>query len=423
MKVFDDKSKDVFQNDKYLVVTEIDEETDVTFKASYMVISDLVSKNKITALFDLIVLGDIEAAEIDVKGKLICLGSCKIDGSVVVQNDIWTNEIVAESIVSHGQITAQDIDTNTLNVDGSVVVGRTLSIEDIAEIGNNLLCGETAFGSGHIVAERVLTVEPLDLDDGIDAIEDPNEYHAQDKPEKNSKSFLTVGLEQYEKRNDYEGYIAFLLDHVSNEEGLKLNNWLNDLYVLDDLVKKGFDNFSDGFLMIRLLEILESDYFREWKIIHSWLKMMLNHFERMLHGTEKKYRRIPCSKLVVGETVVHKKYGKGKVVGIEKNNNGAYCEIVFSSLDGDFSKKFIAPECYKFFEIFEEIELDNSTKIEKIYCEIKSYSDWLKALTVIDHHKKDIGEIVYSALFDRIMAYVGLKAKFMNDRFKDKGWN
>ena len=107
-----------------------------------------------------------------------------MSSQVIVQNDIWADDIVADTVISHNHIFVQSMDVNTLSCDGNVMVGKTFSIEDVAEIGDALLCGETAFGAGRLVANTVMTVEPLDLDDGIDAIEDPNEYKAN----KNNKN-------------------------------------------------------------------------------------------------------------------------------------------------------------------------------------------------------------------------------------------
>lgn len=423
MKVFDDKTKGVFQNNKYFVVSDVYEAADVTFKASYIVISNLVAKEKVTAFFDLIVLGDIEAPEIDVKGRLVCLGTCEVEGAIVVQNDIWANEIIAESVVSNGQIVAQNIEVSDVAVDGSLVVGKTLSIEDIAEIGNSLLCGETAFGAGRIVAESVLTVEPLDLDEGVDAIEDPNEYHAEKKKKDGTESYIKEGTDKFKANNDYESYVAYLMQYMtSSEEKTQLNDWLGDMYYAEDLADDEFANCTNGTLLVKLLAIQGSRYFAEWDIVKTWINSLKNHFEAMLQGTEKKYKTVPCNSMKKGDVVLHTKFGKGKVIDIQIDAKSKYTVVEFWGNDGYYGKKFIIPECFKFFEKIEEIDGDNASKIEQIDCKIDGYAEWLQALSVIEKNRKIIGDTVHAALFDRLMAYVGLKAKYMNDRFKEKGW-
>ena len=67
MTTYDDKSKNIIASGDCFILSQCKEYDDVTFKASYVVVSNIKCHGKITALFDLAVLGDVEAAEIDVK--------------------------------------------------------------------------------------------------------------------------------------------------------------------------------------------------------------------------------------------------------------------------------------------------------------------------------------------------------------------
>ena len=122
MQVYDDKTSTAITSGTHLLVPLVQSYEDVTFKASYIVSSALSCKGKITALFDLIVFGDVSADEIDVKGRFICMGHCNTSGAIVVQNDMWCEDVRAASITCHDRIVAQSIDANILFADGSIII-------------------------------------------------------------------------------------------------------------------------------------------------------------------------------------------------------------------------------------------------------------------------------------------------------------
>lgn len=423
MRVFDDKSSCVYKTDKYIVFSEINENEDITFKASSIVSAELICSRKVTALFDLVVFGDIEAYDLDVKGKLICTGECNIKNQLIVQNDIWSNEIYAEEIVSHNQINALSIDSKRVTADGNIIVGKTLSIEELAKTDNVLICGETAYGAGKVMANAVLTAEPLDLDDGIDAVMEPNEYVPSPKEDDMQDNLVLLGIRDYEPQNDYEGYLSFLIKTVdSKKDQLRFNEWLHYLYLIDSSYDKNFADCYDSIWLIKLLEIYSSLYFSEWSVLQEWINALVKRFEFLLRGTEKEYKLIECHTMNVGDEVLHKKYGRGKVKKVVHDLNTRYVDIEFYLDTPGSVKKFPIPDAFKFFQTVQETEKDNSIQYEKIKCTVNSYSEWLNGLSIIDENRKILPEVLYSALFDRLIAYVGLKAKYLTDRFKEKGW-
>ena len=201
MIAYDDKTSNAISAGTKLLIPSCHSSEDVTFKASYIVSSDLSCRGKITALFDLIVFGDVNADEIDVKGRFICMGHCKVSGSIVVQNDMWCEDIQATSITCHDRIVTQSINADNIFVDGSIIVGKILTIEQIAQTNQNVICGETAYGAGKIIASRILTGEPLDLDEGEDALQNPFTYSPKTQSELAIK--ISTQSAKYVKNNDY----------------------------------------------------------------------------------------------------------------------------------------------------------------------------------------------------------------------------
>ena len=99
MITYDDKSQgaiSVGKKNNSFIIGNIEDNGEVVFKASYIVASDLTVTGKIIALFDLIVLGDVKAYNIDVKGKFVCLGNCNVEESLIVNGKIIAQDIKAK---------------------------------------------------------------------------------------------------------------------------------------------------------------------------------------------------------------------------------------------------------------------------------------------------------------------------------------
>lgn len=213
MLILDDKTPNRMQSDDRFILSKIETEDDIAVKASY-VIAGRVSCGKISALFDFTVLGDIEAEEIDVKGQFVCLGECKVRGRVIVQNDIVSNSIKAEEIHCSGKVTAQKLDVETIACEETILVGKTLFVQESAQTSGNILCGETIYGAGKVVANMVVTAEEQDLDGGESAMEAPHRY----SPQTPASSSETAEAERRNliQKNNYIEYIGMLLRSTDN---------------------------------------------------------------------------------------------------------------------------------------------------------------------------------------------------------------
>ncbi len=294
MTTYDDKTKVIVDSGGRFILPICKEYDDVTFKASYVVVPSIKCKGKITALFDLIVLGDVEAKEIDVKGKFVCLGNCAVSGSVVVQNEIWANDLRASSIESHDRIVAQEIDAGTIISDGSIVVGKILAVEKLAKSDKYIVCGETAYGAGKVAANTIITGEPIDLDDGEDAVESPNLYRpvaAQPQPLQTTVTptepidLIAHGESEYAPSGDYTGYLDFLVATVNDEESkLKFARWKEVLSEAEAIRQSGIDEYTNIAIIIWLVEIAWSDYFKNWDTVDDIFDTFEIHFKGLLES-------------------------------------------------------------------------------------------------------------------------------------------
>ena len=60
---------------------------------------------------------------------------------------------------------------------------------------------------------------------------------------------------------------------------------------------------------------------------------------------------------------------------------------------------------------------------ESIQCNLDSYAEWLTALQLINDFRDYLGNGLYNTAYTLILSKLGLKPKFVEDRFKEKGWN
>ena len=179
--IYDDKHKDVVVSGKKLIVPATIKESELVFKASFYIVGDVYCDGKIIALFDLTVLGNIYAEELDVKGSLVCTGKCNVKTMISVQNGIWVEDLVTDHLICHDNCMAQGLNATDVRVDGNIIIGKAFGIEGSAQCDQKIICGETVYGAGRVAADMVILGEPIDLDGGSDALFSPNTYTATDR--------------------------------------------------------------------------------------------------------------------------------------------------------------------------------------------------------------------------------------------------
>ncbi len=293
MTTYDDKTNGIVALGGRFILPHCVDCDDLTFKASYIVESNIKCKGKITALFDLIVFGDVEASEIDVKGRFVCVGKCKAN-TIIVYDEIWSEEIVAVSIETNSRITAQELKAKTIIAEGCILIARTLDVDSTAESSKAIICGETAFGAGIICAPIVFTGEPLDLDDGEDAvitkdavknlkIEESNHPTDNHVCSSTVANLIQMGEVNFKKENDYCGYLDFAISKAhDDDEREKFKRWKTTLLEVE-LNCRYIDNCTNVVQLIWLSEIASSDHFRNWPKIDEMFVMFDQHFVDLMY--------------------------------------------------------------------------------------------------------------------------------------------
>lgn len=296
MITYDDRSQGVMESDRYYILPIFKQCDEATFKASYIVASDVKCDGKITALFDLIVLGNFEAAELDVKGRFVCLGKCDVSGTILVQNEIWVNDARAKNIETKDRIVAQEIEGEIIIADGSIVVGKILAVEKLAKSEKNILCGETAYGSGKVAANIIITGEPLDLDDGVESIISPCTYKPRTvetqsvatSPSKESKpvDLIAYGESEYAPHGNFRGYLDLIISVTTDDESKdKYARWRVVLEEAERVYESNISEYSNIALVIWLTEIATSSYFMNWDKITDLFDTFEKHFKGLVEDS------------------------------------------------------------------------------------------------------------------------------------------
>lgn len=303
MSTYDDKTKGISESNGRFILPVFKSCNEATFKASYIVASNVKCNGKITALFDLTVLGNLEAAELDVKGRFICTGRCEVSGAVIVQNDIWAEDIRAECIETHDRIIAQEIDAGTVRADGNIVVGKILAVEKLAQSAKNILCGETAYGAGKVIANAVITGEPIDLDEGEEAVVAPYSYAptaaARVSAAAAAVDLISQGKTDFAPTGNWDAYLYLLAKSaVCEEDKLMFKRWSGILSEVESLTRKGVERCRNVGLLIWVLEIANSDYFVDWSLKDSLLAVLNRHFAKLVQSDKSS---VVCSIKSYGE--------------------------------------------------------------------------------------------------------------------------
>ncbi|CCY04057.1 putative uncharacterized protein [Faecalibacterium sp. CAG:1138] len=420
MAVYDDKTSGIIKagdRDNCFIISNVKSRTEAVFKASYIVASSMRVSGKITALFDLIVLGDVEADDIEVKGKFICMGDCTVENSIIVQDKMFVKQVKAKNIEVHDQITAQEIDVDVIKADGNIIVGQTLATEELAFSEQNILCGETAYGAGQISANSIITVEELDMDDGEDAVVEPNKIVFEGK--KSERNF-DYG-KKYIDKNDYEAYFTDLWAECDDVMQYNIVRWRRALSEVEKIVKgKELECFDLG-LLLTLTEINFSSYFKGWDTISQWWNRLFKHFDSIANGeglgVEKK---ISMADFTINQRVRHDKYGTGKVTGTRKASGETMADIMF---DGGKTISFKLDIAIKFFSLEKESKYTPEELKEKLFIAPIEYGEWLAFLSIMEMYDHMYSPNLNKILNDLLYSKIGLKTKFIEERIKDNGWN
>lgn len=164
-----------------------------------------------------------------------------------------------------------------------------------------------------------------------------------------------------------------------------------------------------------------SGWFEGWQAVENYKNKLLSHFEA-LAGGENPYlpKPKPATDLQIGDFVRHTSFGDGYVKNRTSSASGVMVEIDF---DGIGSKKFNIPAALKYFKLLgSQKSLSPEATRASIVCNIESYREWIECLKILYDNALSVSQNLYGCIYDLLMANLGLKSKFVLERFQEKGW-
>lgn len=417
--IYDDKTLGTIKSNNYCIIDKIDAKEDVIFKASYIVTTGLNVGGKIIALFDLIVLGDLYAKELDVKGQFISLGECEVENNIIVQDRIMSKHIKSKNIESRDEIVAKQIEANKITADGNMIISQTIDVEEMAFSNQKIICGDSVYGSGKMSAYEILVGEEIDLDDGFYSLIKPQKIKLLKDNDKD------LGLEyinqKYQSNNDFESYIIEILKN--NKENkifyntlLRWNKALKEAKV--SLNRSKFECYDLG-ILLSLTEIINCNYFKDWEQINDWYRIFMNNYDKMVKGEwENEVDTFSFDNVQIGDLLQHKLYGVGRVINIIKNDINSI-EIAFSNGQ---KKTFLMGLSISYFKYPKGYEKKHFTYAEKLYLKAKDFAEWISYLSIINAYSKNYPKQLNEFIQEIIYSNIGVKSKFIEARIKENGW-
>lgn len=417
--IFDDK---MGQNHElgYVVKEILTEYSDILFTSSYIVVSDLKCIGKINANFNLIVVGDVSAESIYVKGDFICLGKCKVTGSLETGGLIWVNEVFAKGIISHDSIMAVEIDANEIRAESQITASKTLGVEKLLETINGVvLCGETIYGSGAVRAKVLLTAETPDLDGEIqvetspysildNGVGVPSEQVEQVSTQKGS---LLMDIFALSRENNFLGIIERLKHQESCSLKIKISKQIDTLQKgQDELILKK----SNLITYLRLFDICNDEVFS----CSSDVEKLFKQYSIAMHNLETDDKRdINIDDVKAGTSLIHQTYGQGQV--LEKDNRGII-SVIFA--DGD-TRKFKLPDAASKFEMLVNERAEDIRKIfDDIEIDIKSYQEFIEILDLLNRYGARLNKELFEFAYEMVYSKIGVKLHYLDREFSERGW-
>jgi len=151
-------------------------------------------------------------------------------------------------------------------------------VEQLAGRGNNIVCGGTAYGAGKVAANVVITGEPIDLDDGVVAVVNPNLY----KPVLSETPHVTAEHStrpDFISTNDWDGYLSWLIECPdADKEEARFRMWKDVIAKANAHISENMENLKDLTLLLWMTSIASSKYFSDWMHIQDIQIALDKHF-------------------------------------------------------------------------------------------------------------------------------------------------
>lgn len=138
----------------------------LVFNESYTIIGEKLRASSIYACYDLVVIGDVEAEDIDVRGNLTVMGNIKSQTLSCSKNITCNGTINSEKLFGN-EIIADNINCGILSCNGNVIARSVIDIQQSIETEKSVITGEGILGNGSFSARNAVAAEYFEFDGDI----------------------------------------------------------------------------------------------------------------------------------------------------------------------------------------------------------------------------------------------------------------
>lgn len=217
------------------------------YNESYTVIGNKLAAPSVFACYDLTVIGDLEAEEIEVRGNLCVIGNIKASRISCLKSLICSGRIDADELISN-DITANNITCKKVSCTGSIIVSDTIDSGESLYVENNVMAGAGIIGGGQFSAQNAVATEFFEFDGDVEG-----KVVEMDT----DSSFGEARVERVAKELNLDETIAHLREIAAMElHNAGVVDEIRLLAYLQELSAKDVSLFTDwGYLTAYLVEL------------------------------------------------------------------------------------------------------------------------------------------------------------------------
>lgn len=148
------------------IAQAIETDKEVCFNESYTVIGKKMEAPKIYATYDLSVIGDLYADNVEINGDLLVNGNIKAN-FLRCRRLVCTGKVNVNSLLCAENIMAKSVTVDDIQTQGSAIVLDSFDVSDTCEVERNIIAGEGISGSGQMTIENAIAGDYFDFDGAI----------------------------------------------------------------------------------------------------------------------------------------------------------------------------------------------------------------------------------------------------------------
>lgn len=135
----------------------------LVFNESYTVIGNELQASSIYASYDLTIIGDVEANEIEVGGLLNVTGNIKAT-KISCNKSIFCNGNIEAEVITGAEIVANNITCKKITSTANIVVRMTVDAKELIEAEKAVISGEGIVGDGAFSAQNAIAIDFFEFD-------------------------------------------------------------------------------------------------------------------------------------------------------------------------------------------------------------------------------------------------------------------